>query len=616
MHGLTFAVRVAIGAGLLLSSLVAAASPDSAEPRWQHGYVPFGVPAYNERFPHYRYVNPDAPKGGTLDLLAIGTFDSVNPYILRGKKFSESPGLFVFGFLPVGDSLLTGSAVNPVGDEADAGYGLVAEALSCHDALDWCDFRLRENARFQDGSAITANDVTFTLETLRTRGHPRYQLQLRDVTRAEALSSRLVRFHFSGQNRRDLPLTVGHLPILSRSYWQHRDISEPTLTPPLISGPYRISDVKQGRSVTLERVTDYWGRDLPVNRGRYNFDQVRVHFFRDAQVGFEAFKSGDYDVHLDYIAKHWATAYDFPAVEDGRVVRAEIPHGIAQGTQGFFFNQRRPPFDDMRVRKALSLMFDFAWTNRAIFNNAYKRQQTWFPNSPHAATGLPDAGEQALLEPHRKALPAELFTQPFTLPEGDGTRLPRAQMQAALKLLQSAGWTLQSQKMVHSESGKPLSFEVLIYHNPGMNRVILPWLENLKRIGIQAELRAVDDASYKQRMDEFDFDVTVDVLGQRQHPGLELREYLHSSSAGIQGSRNIGGISDPVIDALLEAALSAKDEARYRTALRALDRVLLWRHAIIPHWYLDYHRLAWWDQFGRPAVQPPYSLGTDTWWSR
>lgn len=581
-----------------------------------HGYTPFGDLKYDAGFEHFDYVNPQAPKTGTLRLMGHGTFDSLNPWILPGRSPADTPGMFVFGFLETSDTLLMGTAGhNRVGDEPRSAYGLIAERLHCADNLDWCDFHLRERARFHDGHAISAGDVVFSLELLREKGHPRYALQLDKVEKAEALSDRRVRFHFTGKHRRDLPLVVGELPILPQHYWSKHDFNEPTLDPPLISGPYRVAEVKPGRKVVLERVPDYWGANLPVNRGRYNFERVEIDFYRDAQVAFEAFKSGAYDLHLDYIAKHWANAYDFPAINEGKIVRKEIPHSIPQGTQAFFFNLRREKFRDVRVRQALGLLFDFQWTNRVIFNGAYKRSETWFPNSANTATGKPDAAESELLTPWREQLPAELFTAPFALPETDGSGRIRAQQRQAMELLKQAGWKLRDQKLVN-EKGEPLTLEILNYHSAAMERVVMPWIRNMERLGIEANFREVDPATYKQRLDRFDFDITIFVLPQNALPGPQLLDYVHSRSADVPGSRNFAGIEDPVVDALVEKVLAAADESAYRTAIQALDRVLLWRHYSIPHWYIDYHRLAWWDRFGRPETPPPYTLGITTWWSK
>jgi microcin C transport system substrate-binding protein len=595
----------------LLATLTA--SLVAAEPR--HGYHPYGVLKYPAGFRHFDYVNPDAPKGGTLKLLGSGDFDSINPYILSGRSPATSPGLYVFGFLEMTDTLLMGTDIhNSVGDEAGAAYGLIAETIDCDDALDHCTFRMRPEARFQDGTAITADDVVFSFELLREKGHPRYALRYQQIDRVSVIDKQQVRFHFSGEHRRMLPLIAGQLPVLPKHYWQDRDFTRSTLTAPVISGPYRVASLQPGKQMILKRDPQYWGRDLPVNRGRYNFDEIVVDFYRDAQIGFEAFKTGRYDIHLDYIAKHWATAYDFPAVRDGRVKRAEIPHRIAQGTQAFFFNQRRAPFNRVEIRQALGLLFDYEWTNRTIFNGAYQRQLSWFPNSDHSARDVPQGQELALLEPFREQLPAELFQQPFALPVSDGSGRDRRHISQALALFASAGYRIQDKKLVHAETGKALRLEILNQHNPGMDRVIQPWLRNLEALGIEASYRSVDPATFKERLDRFDFDISLFVLPQNTFPGVELIEYLHSSSADLNGGRNYAGVRDPVVDALISKVLSAVTLEDYRAALRALDRVLLWRHYTVPHWYLGRHRLAYWDKFSRPAAPTPYALGIDTWW--
>lgn len=601
-------VRVFSGALLLLVSLSAGSAP-------QHGYHIFNALKYPADFPHFDYVNPNAPKGGTLKLIGIGDFDSLNPYILAGRSPANTPGLFVFGFLEHTDTLMMGNdGHNQVGDETGSAYGLIAKSIDCDAELHHCTFVLRDNARFQDGEPIQSDDVVFSFQVLRDQGHPRHMLQLQQIDRVEAITDNQVRFHFTGEHRRHLPLIAGQLPVLPKHYWEKREFSKPSLDIPVISGPYRISEVKAGRRIVFQRDADYWGRDLPVNVGRYNFDQVSVDFFRDAQVAFESFKSGGYDVHLDYIAKHWATAYDFPAMRDGRIKKTEIPHRIAQGTQAFFINQRRAPFDDIRVRQALGLLFDFEWTNRAIFNGAYQRQTSWFPNTANASSGIPQGKELALLQRFHEQLPAALFKQPIAPPVSDGSGRDRQRISKALALLRQAGWEIRQRKMVHSETGQPLALEILNYHSPGMERVIQPWLRNLEAAGIKASHRSVDQATFKERLDNFDFDITVFVLPQKSFPGAELREYFHSSSIDMIGGRNYAGIAHPVVDVLVEEVLAAESLADYRAALHALDRVLLWQHYTIPHWYLGRHRLAYWQHLRRPDADMPYILGTETWW--
>ncbi len=603
-------------AGYCLATVAAlGCAASSAEPR--HGYHPYGVLKYPADFHHFDYVNPDAPKGGTLTLLGAGDFDSINPYILSGRSPANSPGIYVFGFLEMTDTLMMGNDVhNSVGDEAGSAYGLIAKSIDCDESLDHCTFKLRQEAKFQDGIAITAEDVAFSFALLREQGHPRYALRYQQIDKVSVIDKHQVRFHFSGEHRRMLPLIAGQLPVLPKHYWKDKDFSRSSLDIPVISGPYRVARLQPGKQMVLQRDPQYWGRDLPVNRGRYNFDTVVIDFYRDAQVAFEAFKTGGYDVHLDYIAKHWATAYDFPAVRDGRVKREEIPHRIAQGTQAFFFNQRRAPFNDPNLRQALGMLFDYEWTNRTIFNGAYQRQLSWFPNSSHSATGIPSGRELALLEPFREQLPDELFSEPFKLPVSDGSGRDRRLMSQAMALFKQAGYVVRDRKLVHGDSGAPLKMEILNYHNPGMDRVIQPWLRNLEALGIEASYRSVDPASFKERLDKFDFDVTLFVLPQNTFPGVELIEYLHSDSANLSGGRNYAGIQDPVVDALISKVLSATTLEDYRAALRALDRVLLWRHYTIPHWYLGRHRLAWWNRFERPDAPMPYILGTETWWQK
>ena len=581
-----------------------------------HGYSPFGELRYPANFEHFDYVNPDAPKGGTLRLFGHGTFDSLNPWVMAGTSPANTPGAYIFGFLEMTDTLLMGSSGhNRVGDEPRAGYGLIAERLEYPEDLSWVSFHLRHQARFHDGEPITAEDVAFSLALLREQGHPRYALMLGNVERAEVRGPHEVRFHLRGRYRRDLPLVLGEMPILPRHYWQARDFRG-TLEPPLLSGPYRVTSVRPGRQMVLERVEDYWAADLPVNRGRYNFDRVIMDFYRDAQIGFEAFKSGDYNVHKEYVARQWANAYNFPAVRDGRVQRAEIPHRLPQGTQAFFINQRIERFSDPRVREAIGLLFDFEWMNRNIFNGAYRRSNTWFPNSENRARGIPEDAELALLEGWRDELPAALFSEPVQLPVNDGSGNIRDRLRQAIALFIEAGWEIREQRLVHSETGEPFTLSILNYHNPSFERVVQPWIRNLERAGISANYRTVDPSTYKERLDRFDFEVTVFVLPQNIHAGPELLDYMHSSSAELEGSRNFAGIDDPVVDDLVERVLEAREPEQYQTAIRALDRVLMWRHYIVPHWYVDHHRLAWWDRFGRPDKQPQWSLGIETWWEK
>ena len=456
--------------------------------------------------------------------------------------------------------------------------------------------------------------MVFSFNTLREQGHPEYSLRLVDVASVEAIDPQTVRFTFS-EARRDLPLIVGAIPILPKHYWEKHDFTRTTLEPPVSSGPYRVSDISGGKKVVFERVGDYWAQDLPVNRGRYNFDKVIFEFYRDADVGFESFKSGGYDLHYTYSSKRWATAFNFAAMNDGRVLRAEVPHRIPRPVQAFFFNTRRAPFDDQRVRKAASLLFDFEWSNRNLFANAYTRTVSWFPNSPYRASQSATDAEKALLAPLTSALPDDYFSADITPPVNDGSGQIRDRMREALTLLKESGWQMQGNKLVNSE-GKPLRFTVLNYHNPGIYRILAPWFRNLKRLGIEADYREVDPAAYKQKLDHFEYDVVLFVLPMRDYPGPELKDYFLSDSANISGSRNLAGISDPIVDHLVNTALSAATENDYTQALQALDRRLRYQHYGVLNYHIRHHRIAWWDKFARPPEPIPFGLGLDTWWMK
>ncbi len=596
--------------------LVLAAAPASTlgETIRAHGIALHGDLKYPSDFTHFDHVNPDAPRGGSVTLMGHGTFDSLNPYILKGRSPFNSPGLYAYGITELNETLLVGTgSYSSSGDEAQSAYGLIAESLEYPPDRSWVIFNLRPEAHFHDGTPITADDVVFSYNVLLEHGHPRFRNIYRNVAAVEKLGRLQVKFTFSGEDNRMMPLRAGELPVMSKRHWEGRDFSRASLEPPLLSGPYRVSAVKPGHSVTFERVRDFWGRDLPVYRGRYNFDRVHVDFYRDLTVALEAFKSGAYDVHLEYISRNWKSAYDHPAVRDGRIVKEEIPHQVAQGSQAFFFNTRREKFKDRRVREALGYLFDYEWTNRNIFSDAYTRSQTYFPNSELAARGLPSAGELAILAPYREQLPEELFTREFKLPVTDGSGQIRKNQRAALRLLRAAGWELTDGRMVHTVSGRPFEIEMLIYQ-ASTARVVQPWRKNLERVGIRMDIRTVDTTQFKQRLDNFDFDITIYSLPQSLSPGYEQREYFHSSTADIKGQRNLVGVRHPVVDRLVDLVISAPDRPSLVTRVRALDRVLLWEHYSIPHWHIGYHRIAYWNRFERPAVQPKYNLGFENWW--
>ncbi len=591
---------------------LATSFPASATLSESHGYAQFGALKYPASFTHFDWVNPEAPKGGTLRIMAAGSFDTLNPYTLKGTSPVATANFLQYGVTELNEPLMVGTGqYDPSGDEPASSYGLIASSVEYSEDRSWVVFNLRPEARFHDGKPITAYDVAFSYRLLLKEGHPQYRTSLQEVKRVDILNRHRVRFVLKRADNPLLILRLGELPVLPQHYWKGRDFKATTFEPPLGSGPYRITRVNPGRSLTFERVQDWWGAALPVNRGKYNFDRVEVDFYRDSHVAFEAFKAGEFDFYIEQQAKNWANAYRFPAVTRGDVVRAEIPHQIPTQTQALFMNTRRATFEDARVREALGLMFDFEWANRTLFNSSYTRAASYYPNSEFSAKGKPQGAEWLLLSPFREQLPPRLFTEPFTMPVTDGRGIPRETMRRALGLLAEAGFKPSGQRLTNTK-GQPLSFEILLV-NPNLERILQPFTENLASIGIQANLRTVDRAQYKQRLDRFEFDMILLTLPQTLSPGLEQALYFHSSQASVKGGRNYAGIHDPVVDALLEKLLSARTRDEQVAATRALDRVMLWQHYTIPNWYIDYHRLAYRNRFAFVAT-PPYTLGLRSWW--
>ncbi|VVO76912.1 extracellular solute-binding protein [Pseudomonas fluorescens] len=596
---------------LLLISL-ALSSPASATITESHGYAQFGTLKYPARFTHFDWVNPQAPKGGTLRVMAFGTFDTVNPYTFKGTSPVTTANFLQYGINELNEPLMVGTGqYSPSGDEPASSYGLIAQSVEYSEDRSWVVFNLRPEARFHDGAPITAYDVAFSYRLLLKDGHPLYRTALQEVLRVDILNKQRIRFVFKRSGNPLLILRLGELPVLPQHYWKDRDFKATTFEPPLGSGPYRITSVTPGRQLIFERVKDYWGKDLPVNRGKYNFDRMDVEFYRDSDVAFEAFKAGEFDIYIEHQAKNWVNGYNFPAVRRGEVIKVQIPHQIPTQTQGLFMNSRRATFADVRTREALGLMFDFEWTNRALFSDAYKRTSSYYPNSEFNASGLPVGHEWLMLKPYKEQLPVRLFTEPFTLPKTDGRGIPRETMRKALALLAEAGWKLHGQRL-QDKDGQPLRFELLLV-NPSLERLYQPYIENLNSIGIDARLRTVDRAQYKQRLDQFDFDMISMTLGQTLSPGLEQWQYFHSSQVNVKGSKNYAGIANPVVDHLLEQLLAARTRDEQVAAGKALDRVLLWQHYSIPNWYLNYHRLAYRNRLAF-VTTPPYTLGLSAWW--
>jgi microcin C transport system substrate-binding protein len=569
----------------------------------RHGLSAFGDLKYPADFAHFGWVNPDAPKGGRIATIGTGaltTFDSFNNFILKGDPAQGLELLF--------DSLMTRAT-----DEPDAVYALVARSAELAPDRKSVTFRLRSEAKFADGSPLTADDVVFTFVTLKAKGHPNYRILLRDVTEAQALDPASVRFSFTGAQIRDLPLTVAGLPILSKAYYASRDFEQTTLDPPLGSGPYKLGDFKQGTFVSYRRRPDYWGKDLPVTRGRFNFDEVRYEYYRDRTAALESFKAGAYDLREEFTSRDWATGYDVPAVRQGRIVLLTMPDENPSGAQGFFLNTRRQKLADVRVRKALDFAFDFEWTNKNIFYGLYKRTESFFENSEMKAAGKPSAAELALLEPFRNQLPAEVFDAPYTAPVSDGSGQDRKLLREAARLLSEAGYEVKGGRRVDSR-GEPLSLEFLIT-DPVSERILLPYAKNLEALGIGASVRRIDPAQYERRVKSFDFDVVTTRYVLRLTPGAEMRNFWSSEAAKTEGSFNLAGIGQPAIDALIAKAVEAKSRDDLLAATRALDRVLRAGHYWVPQWYKAAHNIAYWDKFARPATKPRYDRGIlDSWW--
>lgn len=589
-------------AGLVLLCAASVASDTHAgEPR--HGLSSFGQLKYPHGFAHFDYVDPGAPKGGQISLIGSGgviTFDSFNAFILKGDKAQ-------------GGDLLYDSLMARAEDEPDAMYGLVAETAEVADDKRSVTFRLRADAKFADGSPVEAADVAFSFETLKSKGHPSFRSSLADVVGAEVIDTRTVRFSFKGELVRDLPLTVAALPVLPKAYYAARNFEETTLDRPLGSGPYRIGDFKPGTFVRYERRPDYWARDLAVNRGRHNFDTIKYEYYRDRTAELVSLKAGAFDFREEFTSIDWATAYDIPAVRDGRLVRETLPDETPSGAQGFFINTRREKFKDARVREALSLAFDFEWTNKNLFFELYTRTASYFENSSMKATGVPTAAELLLLEPFRDRLPATVFGEAPSPPVTDGSGSDRKLLRRASQLLDAAGW-VQNGPVRSNAKGEPLGIEILIFA-PSFERIIAPYLKNLKAIGIDANLRRVDPAQYERRVKEFDFDIVVQRYSMRLTPGVELKNFWGSAAAATDGSFNLAGIADPAVDAMIEKAMVAATREQLETALKAADRVLRAGHYWVPHWYKAAHNLVYWNKFSKPAVKPKYARGAvETWW--
>lgn len=584
-------------------------APSEAPAQTKHHALSLvGEPKYPPEFTHFDFVNPDAPKGGLVRLPSIGGFDSLNPVLYRGE---QAPGI---GF--VNESLFVDSI-----DEPSTSYGLIAEWASYPEDYSSVTFKLRDEARWHDGEPITPEDVIYSLK-VNKEANPRMGLYYKNVSHAEKTGDNEVTFYFDSKGNRELPMIMGQLTILPKHFWtgtdengEKRDPMKTTMEPPLGSGPYRVKSVSPGRSISYERVEDYWGKDLPVNQGMWNFDEMRFDSYRDITVAFESFKAGNLDYWNESSSKNWAMAYDFPAVENGEIKREEVRLERGMPMQAFVLNQRRSKFQDRRVRQALNLAFDFEWTNKNLFFGQYERVDSYFQNSELAAPkALPEGRELEILETVRDEIPEEVFTTVHENPTNTDQTEMRKNLRKAVMLLREAGWQVKDGALTNTKTGEQMNIEFLIV-SPLFERIIQPYLRNLNRLGIKGSIRLVDSAQYTRRLNNFDYDVIVGNFGQSESPGNEQRDYWGSEAADRDGSMNLIGIKDPAIDKLIDYIIFAKDREELVAATHALDRVLLWHDFVVPQWFSPYQRIAYRSHYGRPDKLPGLTPGFfQVWW--
>lgn len=601
LSALLFAAVTAMFAALLTVAPAAKLYADGITKKW--AIAEFGEPLYAAGLEHFPYANPDAPKGGKIVVSDFGSFDTLNFYVQKGD-WPSSIGV-------VYDSLMTSSA-----DEIDGLYGLIAESVEYPADKSWAIFNLRDEAVYHDGAPIVAADFVHALDTVKRHGRVFVQSVYEQVTGAEALSDKRLKFTFATTDSMKPITTAAGMSPLPVHYWKGKDVTASTLEPPLSSGPYRIADIDPGRSITYQRVEDYWARDLPIKRGLNNIDEIRYEYYRDLTVEFEAFKAGELDFRTENSAKRWATEYDLPEITAGAIQKHTVPNRSPRGMGGYFFNLKRDKFQDIRVREALMILYDFEAIQRTLLYGQYKRIASYFPNSDYGARGEPDAAEKTLLSAfagQTEYLPAAALSDAFAPPVTDGSGRDRRQRRRALGLFKAAGWELQDRKLVSAATGAQFQLELMTGY-PESQRLALPYIEALKKTGIDASIRLVDPSQWRVRINDYDFDLWVGGLNFFPPPGAELRGFFGSASADLRGG-NYSGIKNPVVDALIEQIVDAKQSQTLQTATRALDRVLLWNHYAIPTYYKDEAWIAYWNRFGHPARRPVYSVGfPGAWW--
>ena len=604
------AVAPALGITASVPSIEPAhAQSGNGEPVWRHGLSLFGDVKYPADFKRFDYVNADAPKGGLARQISIGTFDNFN-IAVAGVKGSIAPAV----------GLLYETLMAKSHDEVATEYGQLAEAAAHPDDFSWVKYRLRQEARWHDGKPVTPEDVIFSMTMLK-KYSPMYGSYYRHVVKTEKTGEHEVTFTFDAPGNRELPSIVGELTVLPQHWWEgtdgegrKRDISATTLEKPLGSGPYRVKEFVAGRAVTLERVKDYWGAHLPVNVGQNNLDELRFEFFRDNLVALEAFKADQIDWIVENSAKQWATAYDFPAVAEKRVVKEEFPVNDSGRMQGFVFNMRRDLFKDARLRRAFNCAYDFEEMNKQLFYGQYKRINSYFEGTELASSGLPEGQELELLETVRDKVPAEVFTTPYANPVGGNPEAVRANLREATRLLKEAGFEVRERKLV-DPAGRPVSVEILV-QDPSAERIALFYKPSLERIGVTVSIRTVDDAQYENRLRSFDYDMITEVWGESLSPGNEQREFWGSQAADVPGAKNVIGIKNPAVDTLIDKVIFAKDRAGLVAATKALDRVLLWNFYVVPQFTYPFSRYARWDRFSHAEPLPKYGRSglPSLWW--
>jgi len=569
----------------------------------QHGIAMHGQLKYSPGFSHFDYTDPNALKGGTLRLGIVGdNFDSFNPYIIKGNS---AAGLgYLYQHLTEGAE-----------DEAFSEYGLIAESVVVPEDRSSVTFNINPKAKFDDGSDITADDVEFSFTALTTheKAQPFFNAYYADVASVNIINKHTIQFIFSTNENKELPLILGQMPVFSKSYWTKNDFGRASLTSPLGNGPYKIKDFQPGRSITYIRNQNYWAKDLPINQGRYNFDEIVFEYYKDNTVALEAFKAGEYDYRVERTARNWANSYVGKKFDSGELIKEEVKHQMPAGMQAFIINTRREIFKDPKVREALAYAFDFEWTNKNLFNGQYARNQSYFENSELASSGLPSPEELKILEPFKSKLPSSVFENAYSVPNTDAPNSLRKNLRTAIKMLKSAGWSVKNNQLTHTETGKVFEFEFLIA-SKDFERIVLPFIKNLQKLGIKASIRVVDTSQYINRRRAFDFDVMVSSIGQSNSPGNEQREYWHSSKANTPGSRNLSGIQNPVIDQIIDLVVAAPDRESLINRTRVLDRVLLSGHYVIPNWFNPIQRIAYTKRLTKPSVSPKSGVSIDTWW--